>query len=260
MRTKYYAIALLALMTAIPFCSGMVVRPVSGIVRDDLSGLPIPGVDVTVDHIAYPDADWHSPGEPEAYASYNTVTGVDGRYRTPWRVRGYYRLGTSGSNLRVRGKKDGYEWVGPKYYEGWQQGERNIWLVHDPNLPHEIEYEHGQAFIESLIEMPRPSFKPGSGEAAYSEFVSESAKLEDRVSLLNFLEYAHRYSYVKTLAESDPDFDWLGRVCELTGRFYGELDEQGRSDVDAIRRGTYAGQDTRAVAEGIQTGFDDCCS
>ena len=105
---KKFAI-LLGLVSCIsfPYCSGMIVLPVSGVVSNDRTLLPIQNAEVLIE-VRTPlfslDGERSQP-----FFTLQTMTGTDGTYRIPWTFQGFveWRM-TFRRVYKVTAMKEGY--------------------------------------------------------------------------------------------------------------------------------------------------------
>jgi hypothetical protein len=248
------------LVATIPYCSGMIVPPVSGYVRDDLSRLPIPNAEVTVELSTYL---FSLDGERlRPLIQFQTISDARGRFRTQWWFGRYLGYRFSQRKVQTSAEKPGYATPGSRpYYGGWEdQGRHDVWLVHSPLSDNEVDYINRQEAVRKILDLPTPSYKLGDqfDQGEYAKYVVDRRDLHRKADLMRFLWQSLQYSYVKSLAKEPLEVQHSRDGCTRVRSMYKSLYPETREKVAEFLTGSFEGHDVIRLAAEVKIACDDC--
>jgi len=244
----------------IPYCSGMIVSPIEGHVRDDLSQLPIPDADVHIEVSTYV---FSLDGERlRPLIDLHAATDESGKFVTSWWFGGYRGYRFSRRKVQVHSSKTGYVTPGTRpHYGGWgSRGRYDVWLAHNPKTSREAEYEQRQEKIRAVMELPTPSYRTGGdfSQAEYEEYVAQRSVLDRKAKLMRFLWQSLQYDYTKGVAASPAEVRYAQAGCARIRSMHRALGPENQGKTIEFRSGRFEGHDVAYLAVGVRTAFEDC--
>ncbi len=259
--TKLLLLAVGITWTAtIPYCSGIIVGPIEGRVRDDLSKHPIPDAEVHIEVSTYL---FSLDGERlRPLIDLHATTDEDGKFVTAWWFGGYRGYRFSLRKVQVRPSKSGYVTPGTRpLYGGWEsRGRYDVWLTHNPKTRREAQYEQRQEEIRAVIELPTPSYRTGGdfSQAEYEEYVVQRGVLDRKAHLMRFLWQSLQYDYTKGAAATPAEVRYAQAGCARIRSMYRALESENQAKAIEFRSGRFEGHDVTHLAVGVKTAFEDC--
>lgn len=250
--TKKIAIFLVLFScVSLPYCSGMIVLPISGEVIDGRTLLPIEGAEVRIE-VKTPLFSLHGE-RSQPFFELQSVTGKDGTYHMPLTVQNIvdFRM-TLRRVYKVTATKQGYSpgggWL-QEYYTGvtYRSSPFESWLVRDPKLESEQQFEDTRDAIREALRIPVLAHPIGQRPDNMDSLIEEErrkGKVDELLTMLNFVGYImERYD-----GAGPTDRESLSRHCDNVFQAYKRADSDVKQDVMHFLGGEYEGSDVSILA------------
>lgn len=237
-----------------PYCSGMIVLPVSGMVSDDRTLLPIENAEVL---IGVRTPLFSLDGErSQPFFTLQTMTGKDGTYRTPWTFQGFveWRM-TFRRVYKVNAMKEGYAVGGGwsmEHYTGvtYRDSPFEKWLRHNPKLESEVQFEGTREAIREALNIPTMVFPIGQSPDNIDSLSKEKRRkgyVDDILRSLLFVGYMmENYGAARPI-----DIENMKRHCRNILHVYESYEShepEVRQDIMDFLDGNYEGRDVSSLA------------